>query len=124
MEVPAADQGAGDLWLAVLSAMPDAHDLKLIGGDAVDDDVRPDERDLSRSRDQSGPAPLGKVFQTIARSDDLDGDAGRRCGVALANVGSDFAQVRLRIRRKDYGHSGGGISLSVPQESSQRRTFS
>ena len=108
----------------MLGAVPDADDLDGFGREPVDDDIWSDERDFARSWYETRSTSLWKMLQCVAGGHQLDSDAGCRGRVAVANVGPDFGEVGEGFRREGYGHSGGGVSRSVPQDSNQRRTFS
>ena len=79
---------------------------------------------ISRAFDPARAAALRQMLKTVAGRHELDGDAVRCSGIAFADVGSDVFEVCEGLGRKDYRHFGGADSLSVPQESSQRRTAS
>lgn len=108
----------------MLRTMPDAHDLHAFQGDPVDDHIGPDERNLARPSNAARPSAFWKMFESIAGGDDLHGDAGSRRRVSITDVVADVLEVRDSLWGEGYRHFGGEDSLSVPHESSQRRTDS
>ena len=52
--------------------MPDPDDLNGIRGDPVDNHIEPNRRDLTRAGRQTKPAPLGQMFEAVARGHKLN----------------------------------------------------
>lgn len=110
--------------IPALGAMPNADDFHGFPFDSIDDHIGPKRQKLARARHKTGTAPLWQILQPVAGGDDLNGYAVGGLGIVLPNMIPNTSQILKGFRRQDYGHSGGGNSLLVPQDNSQSRICS
>ena len=79
---------------AVLSGVPDAQDHhRLRARDAIDDEIRRHDDQLSSSGLPSGPAAIGKHHQTVAGEQNLPPDPFGRDRVIGSDVAYDPADI-------------------------------
>ena len=104
-----------------LAAILDAWSRKVVGY-AISRSIG---SQFAGARDPAGPPALGQVLQPVAGGNELHRHPVRRRRVLLPDVGPYPRQVgQGRCSEGDYRQGGGGSSVPVPQDSSQRRTAS
>lgn len=104
--------------------MPNGKNVNVLAANAIDDHIRPNGRQFARNSPQTRPAALGKIFEPVAGRNEFHRHARGRSGIVLCDVIPDMRKVAQSAPREIHGHLGGGNSLSLPQDKSQRRTFS
>jgi hypothetical protein len=108
----------------LLRAMPNRKNVNIFARHAIDNHVRPNRRKLARAAPRPRPSALGENLKSVTGSDKFNGHARGGAGIVACYVCPDIGKVTQCATGEIYGHLGGGNSLSLPHDSSQRRIFS
>jgi hypothetical protein len=101
----------------------DRKDSDLLAIDAIWEKVRCAGNDeFARSGVTAAATETWIANELVGGIYDATSDFAGSLRLVLFDVGADFRKLGNRGGRPDYSHAGGGSSLSLPQERSQRRT--
>ncbi|HEY5338222.1 MAG TPA: hypothetical protein VIJ85_08475, partial [Rhizomicrobium sp.] len=109
---------------AMLPSVPDTQNFHVEVSDLVDDYIRPNSCRFSRAFHQAQASAFGKHLQPVTSGDQFNRHTRRGAKIVSSNKFANLHNVSQSARHELHAHDGGGNSLSLPHDNSQRLTFS